>query len=217
MKKITLSILAFGAFVLTAQAQTSDVKSESKNIKFGLKGGLNLGNITNEDEAKVRASFHIGAVGEFFINEKFSIQPEFIYSRQGAKMSFTEEMSGDDGELNYEETLKLDYINIPVMAKYYIKNGLNVQAGPQIGINIGAEIESEYSYMGTTVKETESIKSEVSSVDLGFNLGIGYELPIGVFFDARYNFGLLSLNKDSFEGMGTNRNSVFQLSVGYRF
>ena len=44
-----------------------------------------------------------------------------------------------------------------------------------------------------------------------------YELLIGVFFDARYNFGLLSVNNESFEEVGTNRNSVFQLSIGYKF
>lgn len=43
-----------------------------------------------------------------------------------------------------------------------------------------------------------------------------YELLIGVFFDARYNYELLSVNNDSFEEIGSNENRVFQLSVGYK-
>ena len=54
MRKITLSILAFGAIILTAQAQTADVKNESKDIRFGVKAGLNLANITNTEEGKMR-------------------------------------------------------------------------------------------------------------------------------------------------------------------
>lgn len=213
MKKITLSILAFGAFMLSAQAQ--ETKSESKEIRFGVKTGLNLANITNTDEGKVRASFHIGGVAEFAVNESFSIQPELIYSRQGSKATMN--IYESETIVNVDAVMKLDYINIPVMAKYYIKDGFSIQAGPQVGFVVKAEAEAETSVMGMTVKASESMKSEVSSVDFGVNFGLGYELPVGVFFDARYNLGITKVNSESFDSMKNIKNSVFQLSVGYKF
>ena len=215
MRKITLSILAFGAIILTAQAQTADVKNESKDIRFGVKAGLNLANITNTEEGKMRPNFHMGGVVEFIINDKFSVQPELIYSRQGSKV--TMDIYEMETKISVDAVMKLDYINIPVMAKYYIKDSFSIQVGPQIGFIVKAEGEVEASAMGMTVKTSESMKDEVNSVDFGVNFGLGYELPVGVFFDARYNLGITKVNSESFEDMKNSQNSVFQLSVGYKF
>jgi len=191
MKKITLSLIAALAIGFTANAQTPDVK-------LGAKAGLNISNLTNSD-ASSRTSMHIGAVAEIFINEKFSIQPELLYSAQGAKgdvMSISE-----NGGYIKKETLKLDYITVPVMAKYYITEGLNLQAGPQFAFNVNAKLLGE------------DIKDDIKSFDFGVNFGAGYELPMGVFFDARYNVGLSKVGKEG----GDAKNGVFQVSVGYKF
>ncbi|WP_408582810.1 outer membrane beta-barrel protein, partial [Myroides odoratimimus] len=75
MRKITLSLIAALAIGFSANAQTPDVK-------IGAKAGLNVSNLTNSD-ASSRTSIHVGAVAEIFINEKFSIQPEILYSELG--------------------------------------------------------------------------------------------------------------------------------------
>ncbi|WP_413511831.1 porin family protein [Myroides odoratus] len=193
MKKITLSLLAIFAFSGVTFAQTPD-------IKLGAKAGLNISTVSDLDDSKSRTGFHVGALAEIFINEKFSVQPEILYSTQGAK-------SSNLGGLSYK--LTLDYLNIPIMAKYYVMDGLSVQAGPQIGFNVKAEMERKL--LGE--KETKDIKDEINTVDFGLNFGAGYELPIGLFFDARYNLGFTKIHK---EGDST-KNRVFQLSVGYKF
>ncbi len=201
MKKITLSLMAIVAFAGSALAQTPDVK-------FGAKGGLNVANLTSVDDAKSRASFHIGAVAEIFINEKFSVQPEVLYSAQGAKTSFTEEDMGIS--YKYKSTLKLDYINIPIMAKYYVTDAITVQAGPQIGFNVKAEEKETFN--GET--ETNSYSSDITTVDFALGFGAGYQLPMGAFFDLRYNVGLSNIAK---HGNGSAKNNVLQVSVGYKF
>lgn len=193
MKKITLSLLAIFAFSGVTFAQTPD-------IKLGAKAGLNISTVSDLDDSKSRTGFHVGALAEIFINEKFSVQPEILYSTQGAK-------SSNLGGFSYK--LTLDYLNIPIMAKYYVMDGLSVQAGPQIGFNVKAEMERKL--LGE--KETKDIKDEINTVDFGLNFGAGYELPIGLFFDARYNLGFTKIHK---EGDST-KNRVFQLSVGYKF
>lgn len=164
---------------------------------------MNISNISNFEDSSSRPAFHIGAVAEIFINEKFSVQPELLYSAQGARYDYTET------EIDYNsyysktktETLKLDYITIPIIAKYYIVKGLNVQAGPQFAFNVTAK------------NHIEDIKENVKSFDFGLGLGAGYELSNGMFFDTRYNIGLSKVNKEG----DASRNGVLQLSVGYKF
>ncbi|MEK6494635.1 porin family protein [Myroides odoratimimus] len=196
MKKITLSLIAVLAISLTANAQKPDVK-------IGAKTGLNVSNLTNSDGLSSRTSMHVGAVAEIFITEKFSVQPELLYSAQGAKSDFA-----IDGNGNFDfgkTTLKLDYITIPVMAKYYIVKGLNIQAGPQFAFNVNAKVDSE------------DVKDEIKGFEFGVNFGAGYELPMGIFFDARYNVGVTDFAKKIDGVQLKSKNGVFQLSVGYKF
>lgn len=188
MKKLILSTIALGALSLGAYAQTPD-------LKLGAKAGVNFANITDSDGDMI-TSFHVGVLAEIFVNEKFSIQPEVLYSSQGS----SEKLAGSDIKL------KLDYINVPIMAKYYLMDGLNVQAGPQVG------------FLTTSELEGVDVKDAMQKVDFGINLGAGYELPMGVFFDARYNMGLTKIAKSENDNDNNKpKNGVIQVSVGYKF
>lgn len=189
MKKITMSLLAIFAASGAAFAQTPD-------IKIGAKAGLNFSTVSDFPGSKNKTGFHIGGLAEIFINETFAVQPEILYSSEGAKTDFGK--------------FSLDYINVPIMAKYYVIDGLSVQAGPQVGFLVKAE--NEVKDFG--IKQTIDIKDETKKVEFGLNFGLGYELPMGVFAEARYNLGLSKLDKD---GDGSSKNRVFQLSVGYKF
>src|SRR5690554_2287798 len=163
MKKIILSLFALAAMGLSANAQ--------QVVKFGPKAGVNFANLSGDDieDSKMKTSFHVGAFAEIFFTDKFAIQPEVLFSAQGA-----EEKEGD-GKWN------LDYINIPIMAKYYVIDGLAVEAGPYVGFNMNSELESE----GVTM----DVKDGTKSVDFGLGLGANYNLDNGFFIGARYNLG----------------------------
>jgi hypothetical protein len=214
MKKTTLSLIAALAIGFTANAQTPDVK-------LGAKGGLNISNLTNTENSSSRTSFHIGAVAEIFINEKFSIQPELIYSSQGIKADVDEVtyVGLDIARLEIDSSIRNNYINVPVMAKYYIADGFNVQVGPQFGFLTSAKVHiNKMKVNGEKIsvpssENNQSVKNQFNSFDFGINFGAGYELPLGVFFDARYNVGLSKVNKEG----ESIKNGVFQLSVGYKF
>lgn len=172
MKKIILSILAVAAFG-TANAQ---------DIKFGVKAGANFSNFTGDFDAEDgRTGFYVGGVADFTVSEKFHVQPELLYSMEGAK----------DAEM--------DFLRIPIMAKYYVMDGLNLQAGPVLGFKIGAE---------------ELVDEATKSLDYGLGFGAAYELEKGLFFDARYNLGLANISDiDGVDG-GV---STIQIGLGYRF
>lgn len=206
MKKNTLSIvLAMLCFVAYAQDETV----KKSDISFGLKGGLNLSFITGDgtDNFDSKIAFHIGVVSEIPISDKFSFQPELLYSSQGDKET------SDGMEIKY----KLDYLNLPLMAKYYISKGFSLEAGPQIGFLLSAKAEGD----GVSV----DIKDITKGVEFALDLGLGYKFENGLNFSVRYNLGLSNIfdNEGSIQGFqfnsgnSKNHNEVFQLSVSYMF
>ncbi|WP_271767742.1 porin family protein [Aquimarina algiphila] len=197
MKKLMLfAVLASLSLVATAQEES---------IRFGAKAGVNFANISGDgtDGVDGRTGFHIGALVEIPISEKFAFQPELLYSSQGAKL--------DIG--NLETTTKINYINIPLMAKYYVAQGFSLQAGPQIGFLTSAKAKVE----GPGVDEDNDIDDAIKGIDFGLNFGLGYQLDMGLFFDGRYNLGLSNINDTESSDDVKQKNSVIQLSVGYKF
>src|SRR5690606_23573906 len=104
MKKVVFSLFALAAMGLSANAQ--------QVVKFGPKAGLNLANLNGMEDTEMKVGFHVGAFAEIFFTDKFSLQPELLYSTQGAK---GEIMSGTPLATDFEA--KYDFINIPIMAK----------------------------------------------------------------------------------------------------
>lgn len=201
MKKVLLSVIAMVAFTISVSAQTT----------FGVKAGVNLATLGGDvEDADGITSFHIGGVAEIGISEKFSFQPELLFSAQGASF----EDSGED--YAYEENLKLNYINIPLMAKLYLTEGFSVEAGPQIGLLLSANVEGEDTFMDETESFDEDVKDSFKGIDFGFNLGLGYKLEGGLNFGARYNLGLSDINSEDDDDYKIT-NGVFQISVGYFF
>lgn len=213
MKKILL-LAALGIFSFNT--------AHSQEIGFGIKGGLNLSNLSikQDDVSKPdsRTSFHIGGLVEIPISGKFSIQPELLFSMQGAQEEESETYMGQT--YSSKTTLKLNYINLPIMAKYYVVDGLALEVGPQFGFLMSAKGEFEASGPGIDETGTIDLKEEVKTLDMGVAFGASYELNLGVFFSARYNIGLSNINKDNdedFDESSNVKNRVFQVSIGYMF
>ena len=168
-----------------------------QDIQFGAKAGLNLATLGPDlNDPATRTIFHLGAMAEVSISDQFSIQPELLYSAQGA----TDESDED-------EVVKLDYIILPILAKYYVLENFSLEAGPQIGFLLNAEAEDD--------GETFDLKENTKSTDLGFALGVGYKLENGLNFNLRYYFGsdVNTIEEDS----DAIKNRVFQASIGFFF
>ena len=205
MKKIIL-IPILAIFCFTVNAQDKSIKKS--DISFGLKGGLNFAMITGDDTDGLdgRIAFHIGVVNEIPISDKFSFQPEILYSSQGDKMSI------DDIDIDFN----FDYLNFPMLAKYYVAEGFSLEAGPQIGILLSSKVEGG----GASI----DLKDVMKGIDFGLDFGLGYKFKNGINFAARYNLGLSNIVEDGtllgeeVDASDTkNYNNVFQLSVGYFF
>ncbi|OOV18530.1 porin family protein [Flavobacterium sp. LM4] len=172
MKKIILSAIAVMAFGF----------ANAQGTKFGVKAGVNLTNFTGDADTDAKTSFYVGGLADFSISEKFHIQPELLYSVEGA-----------------DDDLSISYLRVPVMAKYYVVQGLSLQAGPQLAVKVGADDE---------------VDEVTKSIDFALGFGAGYELTNGLFFDARYNLGLANISDADGFDLG---NTGLQVGLGYRF
>lgn len=172
--------------------------ASAQDVNFGIKGGLNLYNINQADNNayKQKAGYHFGILAHIHLAQQFAMQPEIVYSVQGAKYKI--------GTL--ETSVNLDYVNVPVLFQYMFDNGFRIQAGPQIGFLNKAKSK-------TNDSNTE-IKDNFEKIDFALAMGVGYvHPPSGFGVDARYNAGLTNISKNG----GEAYNRGWQLGVFYLF
>jgi len=197
MKKTILALLLTGLSLYSfAQAK----------FAIGLKGGPNFANIDTEAGADEnynnRTGFHLGAF-MLLRGERVGFQPEILFSQQGSSFKYS---GSPDLKANFS------YVNIPLVVKLYTVAGINLQVGPQIGLLTSAKVEDFDSASGQV---TESdIKNDLKKTDLSLALGVGWDLPIGLSIDGRYNWGLSDINSGA--DASSIKNQVWQISIGFK-
>lgn len=195
MNRIILPLLACMIFGI----------GNAQSTRYGIKAGLNVSNFTGyAEDIKTLAGFHVGGFAEIKIANKWGIQPEFLFSTQGTTIE------GYDGNSN--TNVKLNYLNIPVLAKYYFTDAFSVEVGPQFGLLLTAKSKGE------------DIEDLFKSSDFGLNLGCGYNLTENFALGLRYTIGLSNISdvadeyQDYPEFYNLNfKNSNFALSLAYKF
>ncbi|WP_417859858.1 porin family protein [Winogradskyella sediminis] len=168
-------------------------KNYAQDIEFGAKAGLNISNFTGGDaDRNSLFGFHVGVISEIPLSEKFSLQPELLYSTQGS-------------EAQDVVKIKVDYLAIPILAKYYLAKDFSLEVGPQFSFLVNDKGE----YIDSDLPDEDT---DASSVDIGANVGFGYNLSSNLFVQARYNFGISTVAENP-----DIKNSVFQAGLGYKF
>jgi hypothetical protein len=192
MKKLLLPVCLLLAGVVTANAQ---------GVAIGLRAGLNIANQSISTSGvsvspDSRLGFLVGGYAKIMLSEKMGIQPELFYSSIGAKWP-------DSG--NGVETIKTDYLTLPVFFRYNVTDNFHLLAGPQFGILMSAQ--------GTDNSGSQDIKDFLNSSDFNGVIGAGLDFgPINA--GLRYNFGLSNIQKDATQG--TVKNNVFQIVAGFK-
>ena len=189
--KLLLSV-ALAAIIMTGTVQ-------AQKVSFGIKGGLNIYDIhnTNNIDYTPVVGFHVGGLAHIHLTKHFALQPELVYSANGANYKYT----------NNDTRISLGYINMPVLLQYMFASGLRLQAGPQVSFLVHAVSRNN------SIKE--NIIDDLNTVDFGLATGASYQVPnTGFGFDARFNLGLTDINKD---GNIKSTNRGFQVGVFYLF
>jgi len=194
MKKITI-------FLLIAVASMGSVNVFGQGAPkpiFGAKGGLNFANISGETDNKMKTAFHAGVYSEVFFDYFLMMQAELLLSYQG-------HAPFDDQP--FSAALNLWYLNLPIMARYNLGYNFNVHAGIQLGFLLSAKSKANDGF-------TESVKDQKKTLDFGIPIGVGYE-----FWDRKLSGSfryIIPISNTEVSDLQTRKNSVFQVSIGYK-
>ena len=187
MKKISM--------FLCALSLTATIFAQQASI--GLKAGLNVSNLKNSGyDMGSKLGFNGGLLAHIHLAPSLALQPEVVYSSQGAKYT----VSGS------EHQLSLNYINIPVQLQYMFSNGFRLQTGPQVGFLAGVKDKIGNSETGYFTSQ------DFKTVDFSWSAGLSYLSGSGLGVDGRYNFGISDINNT---GGNEIKNNVFQLGLFY--
>ena len=173
------------------------------------KAGINIATMTNQDGCDPRIGFVGGLEAEYQATDVLGISAGLLYSQQGVKADAEE----------VDCTIKLDYINIPILANFYVAKGFAIKLGIQPGFKVNDKAKVSVGGASAEMGLEDALKNgdvddaSVKSVDLAIPVGLSYEYK-NVQLDARYNWGV---SKAITGGGESSRNSVFQITLGYKF
>ena len=187
-------IAAMMVATISAKAQLAD-----GTFSLQPKAGLVLSEVTG-DNFRTKAGFTAGVEAQYQINYWLGVAAGVQYAQQGYKIK------------NVDPKVNLGYINVPIMAKFYPVKRLALGAGIQPGFLTSAKWDGN------------NFKDDCNKFDFSMPISVAYESPIGLIIEARYNAGLTNVGKDAFgdnadtyDKITKNKNSVFMLTVGYKF
>ena len=210
MKKV-LSIV----FMVAAMLFASNANAQ---IKFGLKGGLNVTSMSFSEEvfdASNKTGFFVGPMVNVTVPiVGLSFDAAALYDQKEADVKYAAE--GELGKVN----VKQQSINIPVNVRYGF--GLSslanifLFAGPQWGINVGDK----------NFKWNETSSYSLKKSNFSVNVGAGVTLLKHLQVSANYNIACgksadASLSKalDAAANAGKDKshNNSWQIALGYWF
>ena len=190
MKKLFLAVVAMMVSAATF------AQNEVGQLTIQPKVGVNIANITDADDADPRIGLAAGAEFEYGLTDNIGLSAGVLYSMQGVKTTIIDD----------DCTWKLDFLNVPILANFYVAKGFAVKLGVQPGFKLSSKAKAKGS--GASVElDVDGIKS----VDLSIPVGVSYQYQ-NIVFDARYNWGVTKIVDDA-----DSKHSVFQITVGYKF
>jgi hypothetical protein len=234
MKRIAI---LFAAMSLSAMAATAQNKVGEFSIKPMV--GINVSDISADDEAdyNVKVGFTGGVEAEYGVTPWLGVSLGAIYSQQGAKIkaSLSEFGVNEEGRqvavlLDMKGKLKADYINMPLLANFYVWKGLAIKTGLQVGFLVNDKMNVDAAIARVTAPDTEDLSKPSTdnffssfsvegsdickSVVFGIPIGLSYEYK-NITLDARYYFGLTRM--DDAEEDPAARNRCLSITLGYKF
>jgi len=200
------------AFLVIALLLATALPAAAQNgTTFGVRVGINFANLSidpedEEFETKTKTGLVAGGFATIPLNARFAFQPEVLFSMQGASVE----------EFGEEGSIKLDYLNVPLLASIRLTTGENPVSflvGPQIGFRTSGK--------AVFAGEEEDLEDVLESTDWALVFGVAANIRNFV-IDARYNHGLSNINKVEVQGLddddeGSVKNRVFAISFGVTF
>ncbi len=205
--------------------------SATDGVKFGVRAGVNVSDLSGDavntftdladytNGAVTKATkpgFYAGLYATLPLGPRFAIEPGIGYSEKGTVLTGRIPLQQFDF-LNAKVTAtgRLAYLDIPLLAKAYLTDGLYVYAGPQASVLLSGKARVQASALGfSAFKQDFDVKDQLRTVDFAAVGGLGYQFQNGLGLSAGYDYGLSSLDKNNrFDA----QNRVIKASLNYSF
>jgi len=165
-------------------------------ITWGAKGGANittLGDFGSGNSPQLR--MHAGFYYQQRVEQRFGLIAELHYSMQGARATNIS-----------RRYLGYNYLNLPLLIKFYNINDVYFEIGPQFGYLLFANLHDD--------GFTQSVTDQVKRFDFTGLIGGGKETDFG-HYGARAGFGFTNTSGGSVGNAVVFRNIFLQLYVGF--
>lgn len=185
-------------------------------------------------QCRANSGFTIGAEAQYQFNKTFGLSVGAFYAQQGVKWNLKGILnireidinSLDDGkvlgQMIFKDNLVLNYntLDIPVMANFYVWEGLALKVGLEPQIKLSQKINGDIAVMeGENERFGKVIEYHLRSFGLSLPVGASYEYD-NVIIDLRYHLGLTNIEKNEkwsvFDENTDHRSRMVTLTVGYK-
>lgn len=181
----------------------------AQGLAYGAKGGVTLATVSEESDVASEWGYRVGlAAGGYValpLGSRLAIQAEGLFNQKGARADVDDLVT----------TLKLDYLEVPVLLKYAVTHGgarsIHVFGGPSVAFKVRSRATASF---GDTTIDTDEDEN-IENVDLGVAAGAGIDFGKWS-VDGRYTFGLSSLVKSDADEAEL-RSRAISVLVGVRF
>jgi len=254
-KKIIIALF-FAAVTVTGFGQTSSETSGS-NFMLGAFGGLNTprlsgggGNPLSEGWSS-RSGAAFGLTLDWNTGSHFGWRADLLYSSEGGQRNGMQALdassfnpmapAGTYFYANYENESILNYIEVPIMAKFSLNLSKSSKLYVDFGTYIGFLLNATEKTSGSSIVYADAagtqpvsvdpqtgqpfpvsfdantdIKSDINKVNFGLTGGIGLTQGVGfghIFLDLRGAYGLTYVQKETENG--TNHTGNLLIALGY--
>ena len=181
MKKFSFLLLGLFSLIVNTEAQTQPQPTQKK-LSWGFKLGINGTNLRRENRGDTdwKTGLVTGVYANIKTSNRFSFQPEFLYSSMGGK----------NFGMGDATSMRLNYFSLPILGKYRLSNKFSVFAGPQIDVMIVAKAKDASGFEELTNDFKENSFNATSGAEFWPTKCLG--------FSGRYIYGFNNiLNTDA--------------------
>nr|WP_262486476.1 porin family protein [Flavobacterium saliperosum] len=183
------------------------------SFRPGVKAGLNVSHFTQtnrtDEKFNSKTDFYAGVFGALKLTKVYTLQPELVYTRQGAEREYF-----DQDNRRRTEDLDVSYLSIGVANKFTFKS-FNFQVGPTIDIKVN-DSHKEIAPNSGNPSYYEFNNNPYTGIDFAFFAGVGYDFTKNFGVEARIKKGIIPVN-DSWDYDENYTNVVFQVGATYTF
>ena len=200
MKKIMMTlVMAVAAIAANAQNNTlREPGTISIQPKVGIGIGYLSGDWTGSVDRKAKVGFVGGVEGEYYVNNWLGVAAGVNFAQQGWKAT----KPSRTGDIDYKA--KLNYLNIPIVADFYVLPGFALKTGVQFG------------FLASAKTNDTDIKDDMKKFNFSIPVGLSYEYK-NVVLDLRYNISVTKVNKEPDNDDNKWRSDLLQITLGYKF